>query len=626
MKKIINLFLIFLLLGLALTVNAAEIILNSNPSANTTVSTATISSGAIFARNLTVGSSGQDVMALKKIIGLELNTTIDTSVSFTSKTTSAVKKFQEKYATEILIPNGLSSGTGFVGPSTRTKLNQLVSKYSIKLSDFTVPIKTQTTSAVKSVFTTNLKLGSLGDDISLLKIVLNSDNDTRVAVNSSSVANVFDLATQNAVNKFQEKYATEILIPNGLSSGTGFVGPSTRKKLDSILNDILYSTKTSGTSATNNSSSVSLNTSSDYQSYIISSSYNTNTVTTPSVSATPPIAGKTDSFAPTIAFKADPVQVAVGQQTTLTWSANNATGQCKITSKDSAGNMFSSTIKTSDYRYSGPINKNTTYTIICYNKYGIPGTKSITVNVINPVITTTTPQQTTRIATIISVNPSVGNRGDTVTIKGSDFISANTVFFDGAKIDDNLILSESSTSISFKIPDYKSCPASYCPPPAVDTVVETGGKRTIQVSNTNGFSNTVVFTLPSKMVTILANPYYSSKLAISSVSPSSGNRGDKITISGSGFLSDSIVLFGGFKVADNLIVSKTNSSIIFIVPPFQLGCTEPDIEICPRLPVSGTTGLTIETGGVKTIYVMNMSDKSTSTPVQFTLPSKKIAY
>jgi len=41
--------------------------------------------------------------------------------------------------------------------------------------------------------------------------------------------------TQGAVIRFQEKYAAEILHPLGLQRGTGYVGPSTRSKLNSLL-------------------------------------------------------------------------------------------------------------------------------------------------------------------------------------------------------------------------------------------------------------------------------------------------------------------------------------------------------------------------------------------------------
>ncbi|MDP3965571.1 MAG: peptidoglycan-binding protein [bacterium] len=85
-------------------------------------------------KNLKVGSSGPDVLALQKL----LNTFPDTLIAdagagspgnesnfLGAKTKQAIIKFQEKYASEILVPNGLAKGTGTVGPSTRAKLNDL---------------------------------------------------------------------------------------------------------------------------------------------------------------------------------------------------------------------------------------------------------------------------------------------------------------------------------------------------------------------------------------------------------------------------------------------------------------------------------------------------------------------
>ena len=48
-----------------------------------------------------------------------------TITTYTEAVASAVSQFQQKYASQILTPNGLSVGTGFVGASTRIMLNSL---------------------------------------------------------------------------------------------------------------------------------------------------------------------------------------------------------------------------------------------------------------------------------------------------------------------------------------------------------------------------------------------------------------------------------------------------------------------------------------------------------------------
>ncbi|MFH1582271.1 MAG: ABC transporter substrate-binding protein [bacterium] len=80
-----------------------------------------------FTRDLIIGSTGNEVSELQKCLAKDSEVYPDGTVSgyFGSKTKTAVIKFQEKYKSEILVPNGLTSGNGKVLTSTRKKLNEL---------------------------------------------------------------------------------------------------------------------------------------------------------------------------------------------------------------------------------------------------------------------------------------------------------------------------------------------------------------------------------------------------------------------------------------------------------------------------------------------------------------------
>ena len=81
-----------------------------------------------FDVNLKYGDRGQNVKDLQEVLILE-GFTIPSSETnegyFGEHTASAVVGFQNKYADEVLAPWGLKYGTGFVGSSTRAKLNEL---------------------------------------------------------------------------------------------------------------------------------------------------------------------------------------------------------------------------------------------------------------------------------------------------------------------------------------------------------------------------------------------------------------------------------------------------------------------------------------------------------------------
>lgn len=87
-------------------------------------------------------------------------------------------------------------------------------------------------------WTRDLAQGATGADVMKLQQFLNADPDTRVAASGVGSAGMeteyYGPATAAAVSKLQVKYRADILSPANLVNPTGYFGPSTRAKANSL--------------------------------------------------------------------------------------------------------------------------------------------------------------------------------------------------------------------------------------------------------------------------------------------------------------------------------------------------------------------------------------------------------
>ncbi|MEX0934877.1 MAG: hypothetical protein WDZ70_00945 [Candidatus Paceibacterota bacterium] len=98
--------------------------------------------------------------------------------------------------------------------------------------------QSQVPSVCPYTWTRDLTIGSTGTDVLRLQQYLNAGVDTRLAVSGAgSPGNetmYYGSITANAVTRFQNKHASEVLSPIGLVSGTGYFGAMTRSKINNL--------------------------------------------------------------------------------------------------------------------------------------------------------------------------------------------------------------------------------------------------------------------------------------------------------------------------------------------------------------------------------------------------------
>lgn len=87
-------------------------------------------------------------------------------------------------------------------------------------------------------FTQNFSTGSKGNQVMQLQQFLNAESGIQVAASGpgspGNETSYYGPLTAQAVTAFQNKYSADVLAPVGLTSGTGYWGPSSRSKANAI--------------------------------------------------------------------------------------------------------------------------------------------------------------------------------------------------------------------------------------------------------------------------------------------------------------------------------------------------------------------------------------------------------
>jgi len=119
------------------------------------------------------------------------------------------------------------------------QLQQLQSQLASLQGTSSTPSTNVPAACVGITFDRNLSVGATGADVKCLQSLLNQDADTKLADSGAgspgNETEYFGPITKAGVIKFQEKYADDILASYGLTKGTGFVGVTTRAKLNALL-------------------------------------------------------------------------------------------------------------------------------------------------------------------------------------------------------------------------------------------------------------------------------------------------------------------------------------------------------------------------------------------------------
>ena len=135
---------------------------------------------------------------------------------YSNEDAEAVKRFQEKYASEILGVWGATAPTGYVYRTTLLKINSFYCAAATQCPYFTEYNST----------TENVNTPEVGKTKELL---------TELGFYTGTVNDSFDASLKSSLAAFQQTFSATMLKPWGLTSGTGYKYKTTNKFLNMLV-------------------------------------------------------------------------------------------------------------------------------------------------------------------------------------------------------------------------------------------------------------------------------------------------------------------------------------------------------------------------------------------------------
>jgi Putative peptidoglycan binding domain len=168
-----------------------------------------------FKRNISATQAPKDdVEYLQHFLNQYNKEKLPVDGSYDEADKEAVKRFQKKYAREILEVWNLTEATGFVGITTRLKMN-----YLLKGSSASCPVFIEFNGGKSGIRSSS----EIGKTQNILK---------ELDMYSGPINNTWDTPTNNALIKFQETFREVMLDPWKIDKGTGYKYKTTNKFLN----------------------------------------------------------------------------------------------------------------------------------------------------------------------------------------------------------------------------------------------------------------------------------------------------------------------------------------------------------------------------------------------------------